>query len=434
MNNNSITFLHAYRFQSIDSFDFEIDKCIEQFDKHKIEYALTKDKLYIDNQVIPFSFSLQENDDSLNPIVFIKEKYADLITGKVDDIQTFSNVIFSSDLVFENPQFRVNCIFKFKKDFSFRNDYKFEYDPFVIVLYDCLVVGYRLYKYNTTGKEIDIEYEKVDTLMREIGTIQENDRIFIPRFYFSDIFAKIILEICESIPCNLQEKNNSFFGDNSVRYSSCLILDKTCNDYQYILKRIYQSQKIQNSLIDISLTKNFQYYSAELCGIVLLKKHKDNVETIYAETLLFELFKIYIYSSLCQIIEFQEDIDKLSERYFSAERLILNNRFTWIGYIIAQNIKEHSLYKNFIETIELKKQTLSFEFDKKELELAQRKDKSQNILNFLMCILAYLSGISCIGLLGDSLNQFQIWLLITITTFFFIGIYMIYYYLKNSGH
>lgn len=149
---------------------------------------------------------------------------------------------------------------------------------------------------------------------------------------------------------------------------------------------------------------------------------------------MFELFKISVYSSLCQIIEFHEDIGKLTERYFSAQRLILNNRFTWIGFKIAQNIKEHNLYKNFVETIELKKQTLSFEFDKREFELAQRKEKSQNTLNLLMCILAYLSGISCIGLFGDSLNLLQIWLFIAITIVFFVWIYKIHYEAKKLKH
>ena len=434
MNNNMITFLYAYKFQNIDSFECNLEEKVNQFDKYEIEFALTNDKLFINKQAIPFKFSFQQNDDRFNPEIYVEKKYSDLITENVAEIHTFSNVLFSFYRFFENPQFNINYIFKFKKVHSTGNDYKIEYDPFVILISDCLIVGYTLHKYNKLGKEIDIEYENIDSLMREKQIIQENDRLFIPRFYFSDTFARIVLEICELIPSNTQEINDKFLVDNSVRYSSCLILDKTCNNYQYILKKIYQSQKIQNNLMDISLTKSFQYYASELCGIVLLKKHESNFETIYAETLLLELFKIYVYSSLSHIIGFNEDIDKLTERYFSIQRLILNNRFTWIGFKVVQNIKEHNLYNNFIETIELKKQNLSFEFDKKEFELDKRKEKSQNTLNFIMCIFAYLSGISCIGLFADGLNMTQSILLIAITLLFLIGIYMVYHRMQNPKH
>ena len=51
-----------------------------------------------------------------------------------------------------------------------------------------------------------------------------------------------------------------------------------------------------------------------------------------------------------------------------------------------------------------------------------------------MCIFAYLSGISCIGLFADGLNMTQSILLIAITLLFLIGVYMVYRRMQNPKH
>ncbi len=435
MNNKIITFLHAYKFKNSETFICKkIEEYVTRFDQYNIKFILTKDKLYINGSVIPFKVSYRQEGDGFIPQFCIDEKYKDFVTSDFEDITTFSNVVFTDLMLFENPHFNINCVIKYKKDFGRKNNGKTEHDPFAIVLSDCLIIGHIYHEFDGRGNEIEIKYEHIDHMLQMRGLFQEDGINYIPSFHYSDVFAKSALEICASKNNVKQEHSGTFLGEDFVRYSSCLILDKTCNDYQFILKKVYQSQKIQNNLSDISISKDFQYYASEICGIVLLKKRSDDVKNIYGTSLLLESFKVYIYASLYHIIASAEDIDKITIKCFQVKQLIISNRSTWWGLKLKEAIEDHSLYQNLTETIDLKRHALTFEFDKKEFELAQRKEKSQNILNFLMCILAYLSGISCIGLFGESLNQFQIWLFGTITALFLIGICMIYHYVKNSGH
>lgn len=391
-NNDCVLFMTAYNLnfpkKALHKSSFHIKRDYKLLmKKYHIEAFATKDMVLTSDGKTHFSchfdpirqeteITFRETSDSNGGLKFVNDA----------NMSWVFSLINSSEMLLKNDILELSCFFQIESFLVRMDNRLFQVDSRAYAYGDTFFVVFELIDYKT-GKNL-----KCDEILgvKNHFNLYEITNI---RFFNNNYEISCSGKISDIILSNIIEFWGLYNPLSKHGYSYSYVHNfLVFTDKELDVQRYYMDfsgiEHCDTEKRNLSTSKNVEYYSFNMLGLILLHDY-SLFSDIINDYLLLESFKTYILLQQTDNYALSKTVSELKEIKTNVQYLLQYPETIVLSSRVQENIKSMDVYQKW-ET------ALSFKEAYLQSKLESKKANNALLLNILLYILAFLSGIGSI--------------------------------------
>lgn len=412
-----VVFMTAYKINESKGKIFSLKKekrkenILKQF---HIESIVTENKLLTQKGILGYkrNFDPYKQLTTFDFEIKQKDKTLDDYKDEIDNVSWIFNMSHSMELILDDRFFKIPFYITMEQFLVTINDRVLQVDPLAFFMNDMLFINYELIDYKTG---VPLKKDEIFGRNNNYNILQTEKICYFNENKFEDKVDKISDIIFNNISgCLEKVANNKYQIDSfSFVHNLFVVTDKLKNLQKYFLD-VLGVNEIEISLKNINNNHAYKYYSQEYMGVVT-DIDSNCKQQAFFDCQLLEVMKMYF--MLKQIINFDitNNLETTIDKQLELERITYLTKVPIITLNAIENMKQTNSFRLYEKAIKFKVSYLKIYQEK-------RKNKNSLLLNILLYILAFISGIGAIPVIHNIFGLSEKWSFVILSVnFIFFG-------------
>lgn len=417
--NDCVVFMTAYKFNTFNKKIFhwiKREKIQNLLSKYHIESFATDNYLYtkkgclkyiIDfnyyKQSAEFKFETYNKNDSF-------KNYQD----EIDNISWVLSFKHSLNSLLDKTMFKFSIFITMESFLVSINSRLFQVEPIVFFFNSIAFINFELIDY-LTG--IPLKKDEIYGRDRNYNIIPIDGVQYFNEKQITIINKKKISDVIYDNFIKLLAQFKYEIGSFSYLHN-LLVISNSIPDIRSYFLNVISLQNLDFKLKNINENGLYKYYSQDYLGVVTEMLEENKQQALF-DCQLLEVLKMYFFINQIVTLDIKEKLSEIINNRIYIDYLLFVPKLPIVTLNALDNIKQMTSFKRYKEAIDFKISYLNL------LE-EQKKNKNSIILNILIYILTFISGISAWQVLQTELGwSFKMSATILTSAFVIFGLFWI---------
>lgn len=323
------------------------------------------------------------------------------------------SLIHSFELLLNRTSFTLSCFITLDKFLVSIKSRLFQVDPVAFFLNNTLFIEFELIDYQTKaplkkdeiyGKAHNFNLISVDGMQYFNEDIRSISSKSIPNLILDNILR-----------CFQQLTHHKYRVDSLSFAHNLLVISNSIDNINTYFADVLGAYGLNQALNNINTNRSFEYYSQEYLGVATAVSHDAYQQALF-DCQLLEALKMFFLLNQIVNLDIAQNLTDTANNQLYLEYLSFTTDLPIITLNALRNMKETPTFKRYKEAIEFKVSYL-------RLQQEQRKNRNGTILNILLYILTFISGIGAWQVFQTELGiPFKYTAIVMTAIFAFLGI------------